>query len=431
MPTENTPETVTVDPALAPIEGLILEGGEFGDAMAFSAVKMPPKRNGLPCHYFYKESLLPGTFQDNNKKVWTITPKDIADAKSDLDRALLLGHEPPIQNDHKNPTKSFGFIKGARVNERGGLELLHQFMGDAERDEALRRKTSIMLLPKHEDAKFNRFNWFTDHSAVVFRPQLTDLKDYQPLAASGQPVNASYITLSQGDPTMDLATISAPFRLALGDSAKDKSDADILALAAASISAQPKLPDGLSIKTLRDSLGDTAKNATDAQIPMLALAAHYEGNQVLIGQLSAAESERDHAKSALALAGQQQVEEETNPTILALSGKLADMAIATALLPSPQHGNRPVISDKQAAWLRAKAKASPALALSADAATLATPIDDFIEFAKLGASTAVAPLKRGEVPSGIVPAAPLALSGEQVETPMTDAEKAKFLALIP
>jgi hypothetical protein len=337
METQEKPaEMPAASDAPTPIDGLILEGGEFGDAMAFSSVKMPPKRNGLPCHYLYKESIVPGTFKDANGKEWTITTNDVADMKSDLDRAMLLGHEPTIQDSHRNPTKSFGFIKGSRINERGGLELLHQFMGDAERDEALRRKTSIMLLPKYEDARGNKFNWYTDHSAIVFRPQLTNLKDYQPLAASGQPVNASYLTLSTGETSMDITSI----RQALGTAAADKSDTEVLALAAASISAQPKLPAELSISALRTSLGENAKDATDAQIPTLALSAYAEANDFLLTRVKEIETERDQAKQqVLALEANTETEPaEIDPRLAAMLadnvGTARELALSAGITPA-------------------------------------------------------------------------------------------------
>lgn len=459
--TDLVPHLEKIDDAIKKKEGKKIEASEsegepayalilaLGDAeeMSFSEAKMPPKRNGIPCHYFYKESLLPGEFDDSKGNHWKITPKDIDDAISDTNRALLLGWEPPIQDDHNTPKKSFGFITGVRKNDRGGMELLHQFMGDDEAKEALRRKTSVMLRPEWTDTSTRqKYKWFCDHSAVCFRPQLKNLRDYVPAlaASSGEPINAVYLTLSnesntgpqapnmKGDPDMDLSTISAPFRLALGDSAKNKSDADVLALAAVSLTAQPKLPDSLSISELRASLGDSANDATDAQIPMLALAAHYEGNQELAKKLNEAESERDTAKQqVLALSADD--EEAMTPQVLALSQMAYEGRIDKAELE--RQAGKPGLNAEQAAWLRKAIKESGALMLSADPTTNVTEVDRMIAFAKLGHTSIDPnnPLRRGTPvkPMPTPPGTPLALEGKDDSPPakMTDERRAELMAL--
>jgi hypothetical protein len=398
----STTETPAATPGSSPapdrLVALILSANsEYSPALTFGS-DFPKQRNGIPLHPYWKESLKPACLKDAKGTQWNISAADIEEAISDTKRALALGHEPLIQNDHYNPTKSYGFIKGVRKNAQGGMDLLHVFMGDAERDEALRRKTSIMLLPNFDDEKGNKYKWFPDHSALVFRPQFRGLNDFTPaLAASnGQPVDAVQLTLAdeappQGDTLMDFSTL----RAALGEAAKDKPDDQILALSATALT------------DTRTELATTNSKLAD----------QVEVNGKLLGNLQAVETERDEAKAnVLSLSAEP---EEANPQILALQAKLAakDVDMAETLKQ---------ITPKQAIYLRDRIKASSALVLSADASGK-TPIDDMIAFAALA---------EGHIPSNKVIGTPvekqaaLALSadGKEEPKPMTKERKGELLA---
>ncbi len=180
------------------ITGLLLDaGGEFSPA-APPGGRPPARRNGLPVFPFWKEVMRPGPVRDARGKEWVWTAADTDAAVADGNRSLALGHEPVVQNDHRNPTESYGFIGGYRRNARGGLDWLHLLLGERARDAVLTRKTSVCLLPDYTDPHRNRYRWFPDHSAAVFRPQHKYLGDFQDaLAASGERVMA--MTLSAAD----------------------------------------------------------------------------------------------------------------------------------------------------------------------------------------------------------------------------------------
>src|SRR5882757_700343 len=100
----------------APITGLLfVSDSEFKPALMLGQ-GLPARRNGFDCHYRKKESLRPGKFKDGKGTIWNITARDIDDAVADINRALA------IQNAHYKPTKTFGWIKGAQKNSRGGLD---------------------------------------------------------------------------------------------------------------------------------------------------------------------------------------------------------------------------------------------------------------------------------------------------------------------
>jgi len=127
----DTTQSMAKAPAVvrAPIAGLLfVSDSEFKPALMLGQ-GLPARRNGFDCHYRKKESLRPGKFKDGKGTIWNITARDIDDAVADINRALAMGHEPAIQNAHYKPTKTFGWIKGAQKNSRGGLDLLHQFLG--------------------------------------------------------------------------------------------------------------------------------------------------------------------------------------------------------------------------------------------------------------------------------------------------------------
>lgn len=393
---EITPTDAANPPASTAQIGLLLSfESDFAPTLTLGS-NLPKTRNGFDCHYRDKESLKPAKLTDAKGNQWNLTPTVMDEIIHDINRALSLGHEPPIQDDHYKPTKNFGWIKGVKKNSHGGIDLLHQFLGEKARDEALTRKTSIMLMPNFTDEKGNKYKWFLDHQASVLRPQFRDLEDFkQPaLAASnGQPVEAVSLTLAEAEalPQEDIMDLSQ-LRASLGDKAKDQPDDQLLALAA---------------KELTDSRTALALSAQS-------LKDQTEANSVLVGELNAAEAARDNA---LALAAPE-ANDPPNPQVLALSGKLSEMSISLALKENK-------INDKQAESLRSRIKTTPALALSADETSGTTPIDDLIAFAALGADDpkAIKPIVRG------TPAKPLALGAEPEAGPMTPERKKELLSL--
>lgn len=433
METETPAPSVPASPApTAPLQaperlvGLLLAcGAEYELAMSFEQ-GWPKTRNTKPCSYYWKEALRPGKFQDSKGNKWEFKSTDIDAIVEDINRAMkLAGHEPSLDErhpttDNPNRGRNFGWIRGAQKNSLGRLELLHQFVGKEEENEALNKKTSVLLLKNRTDQLGNPYRWWLEQNAVLSNPQLRDLdSEFKPaLAASnGQPVDAVALSLAESDPTspqgvtMDLSTL----RTALGQAAKDQSDDQVIALALSAVTALAE-----TRTKLRTTLGPAAEGKPDTDL--LALCAdQVEANGALARELTAAEQQLAEAKSALALSAEQQTEpdKQPDPQVMALSAKLADKDVELA-------ETRKQITPKQAIYLRDRIKSGSALVLSADVSGK-TPIDDMIAFAAL-AEGHIPPNK----PTGSVPvqkALALANDSTVTEGPMTPERKRELLAL--
>lgn len=373
-----------------PLTGLILKidyGSEFVPTLTLG--QTAPKDDGGNRFYdYWKEVLKPGKLHDSKGRDWDIKPNDIDEAVTDGERALSLGFEPLIQDDHFKPTTSYGTIKGFRKNSNGALEWLHRFSkrdgrsAEENRDKALAKKISPMLIPDFTDARDRKFKWWPEHSASIFRPQQKDLQDFTPaLAASdGQAVNAVYLTLADGEiPMLDLK----PLRDILGEKAKDQPDDKVLALSTELfIENRTKLTDQI------------------------------DANKLLVVELKKAEGERDTAK-ALALSAAE--DEPTDPKLIAMGAKVASRDVALAL-----SGGQ--ITKKQSEYLLEQLKTKPALSLSADENT-ASPIEDLLAFAKLGADDP----KSGKGAVRGVPAIPLALGEDEEDKSLTPERRAYLM----
>lgn len=172
---------------------------EYVPLLSLDASKLPTTRNGKKCHYFWKESLPLGSYLDKDSRPFKVHAGRIETLLSNYTRARANGFEPPIPTSHdvKN-SRNLGYIVDAKKNDRGSLELLHQFIGDEARDEAMTRKTSICTLANFVDEHGNVYSEFIDHNASVPNPRLNNLRDFQPAlaASSGQPVETVELELA-------------------------------------------------------------------------------------------------------------------------------------------------------------------------------------------------------------------------------------------
>jgi hypothetical protein len=253
---------------------LILNGPDTAFSAALTLASnwtWPKERNGKPCHYFWKEALPVVTNKRDSKgNVFSVPPERIDSAIRDFRLARSKGHEPSIPSSHNTATaKNYGWIVDARKNAKGGLELLHQFVGDAEKEDALNRKTSICLLSNFTDADGTRYENFIDHNAAVTNPQLFDLSDFQPAlaAARGQPAGEVVtVTLAAEPPIerrseMDLTQL----RKALG-LAEDAPDADVISSATAKLAAVPALETDKATALSRVTAVEAERDAAKAQV---------------------------------------------------------------------------------------------------------------------------------------------------------------------
>lgn len=184
-------------------EALILAGpdtSEFAEVLTLGHNFPHPKtRNGKPCFYYWKESLELGSFLDVKNKPFSVAPGRVDTIIRDYRRAKANGFEPPATSSHKvTDGKNYGYVVDIRKNANGNLELLHQFMGEEEKNEALNKKSSICLLRNVTDERGNFYEELIDHNAIIPNPRISTLKDFEPaLAASrGQFADAIYLTRS-------------------------------------------------------------------------------------------------------------------------------------------------------------------------------------------------------------------------------------------
>jgi 2'-5' RNA ligase len=183
--------------------------GEFAPALTLGADwKHPNERNGKPCFYYWKEALSPGRFIDSEGKPFEVAPERIDAIIDNYKLAASRGYEPPLPDSHypENRKRNFGWIVDAKKNGKGNLELLHQFVGEQEKNDALNFKTSICTLHNFKDEKDNHYGEFLDHNAITAFPHLNNLSGFVPaLAASRGPVSATYLTpASDWSPMMKL-----------------------------------------------------------------------------------------------------------------------------------------------------------------------------------------------------------------------------------
>jgi hypothetical protein len=183
---------------------IALGTGEFAAALTLGTDwTLPKERNGKPCFYYWKPALTIG-----RKATWgrsgepgqpiDVPPERVDRIIADFKRAAATGYEPPLPDDHRNPTKNYGWVKDARKAEDGSLELLHQFVGEAEKNEALNKKTSICTLEDITDEHGNHYSELIDHNAIIVNPQLNNLGDFTPAlaAARGQAIGAVQFEVS-------------------------------------------------------------------------------------------------------------------------------------------------------------------------------------------------------------------------------------------
>ncbi len=341
--TDTTPATATADPAPFALTADELPPVLAGD-LALADVTptltlgdgFARERNGKPCFYFDKEAIGPGTIRDARGVVHNLTPKDADDIVADVSRAMSFGHEPSLPDRHfGTPGRNFGWVKGIRKNARGNIVLTHQHVGEAENNDALNLKTSVMLRRNYTDERGRHWRWWLDHNAVIPNPQLRDLEDFKPatLAASsdGQPGEVDYVVLAAqpqpavtppGETPMDWTKI----RDSMGDAAKGDDGKDVpddkmhdhvcntfkkhkkaLATMAMSADAVAKLRGAFTPESLAGKSDDDVMVLAADAIPSL------NGKlQEAIGKVRSAEQARD---DAIALSAEQAPEPEMDPRV--------------------------------------------------------------------------------------------------------------------
>jgi hypothetical protein len=190
---------------------------------------LPNEVEGQPVYRAWKEVLRPRRFVDAKGEQHEVKPERIGAMLSNFKRLVAKGHKPTLPSHHpqagepKDALANLGHVIDARVNDRGGLETLCEFVGvDAIRASA-RNAASIGTVLNFTDADGERYDEILDHVAIVPDPRLTDLNGFQPaLAASSGPAVSAVVLSPAPTPAAAPSTRSqtmptdfAPLRKAL------------------------------------------------------------------------------------------------------------------------------------------------------------------------------------------------------------------------
>jgi hypothetical protein len=188
---------------------------------------LPAEVKGQPVKYFWKEMLVPGRYLDASRKPFEIDGARVDNLIGNFKRASLRGYRPAVlaSHDSKTGADSYGWIIDVRKNARGGLEGLHQLIGEDAHKAVARNGSSICTLKDVTDEHGDKYDELIDHNAIIPNPRLSGLQDFQPaIAASrGQVAQAVVLTLATNTQEPSMALIDE-IKKALGapDLADDK-----------------------------------------------------------------------------------------------------------------------------------------------------------------------------------------------------------------
>ena len=158
----------------------------------------PATVSGLPAFYYWKDALHVGTYAHPSGRHTLAVTRDKLDGYARTFAAMRAnGVAVPILADHA-PTAAatLGWIVDVRRDGDRLLEL-HQFLGEAARDTALRNHVSLGIDPDFTDGRGVRYGEAIVHSAVTPVPVVPGQDEFTAAAGPGRPV----VTLSRVEPT--------------------------------------------------------------------------------------------------------------------------------------------------------------------------------------------------------------------------------------
>jgi hypothetical protein len=201
---------------------------------------LPPDRNGLKCHYYWRQAIADGEYADEDRGVRVVVTAARRKAwETNFHRMREAGEEPPVTEDHEEKSRgTLGYVVGVRQNGKW-LEELHQYLGDEARDIALKNKISVGIHPRYKTGNGVFIGDAIVHSGTTPRPVVPGQGEAV-IAASRGPADGT-ILLSLAAPTpqesdMDLTAL----RKAIG-AADTVPDADVISQAATKLATIPTL----------------------------------------------------------------------------------------------------------------------------------------------------------------------------------------------
>lgn len=147
---------------------------------------LPKTRNGLPCHYYWRQSMQDGDWT-NQAKGFTlpVTPQLRSEVEQTFRAMKAGGDEVPVVKDHKETADAtLGYVHDVR-QVGPWMEELHQYLGDDAAETALRNKLSVGLEPNFKDSRNRQFKVALVHSAVTCRPVIPGQGDALIAASRG------------------------------------------------------------------------------------------------------------------------------------------------------------------------------------------------------------------------------------------------------
>ena len=234
----------------------------------------PTKIHDQPVKYFAKHALPVGKFVDA-AGIKHHVPQERVDRLIANFHALKAKNKLPcgIDSHVKRGGATYGPIVDARKRPDGGLELVHQMIGDDAIKAAARNGSSIGTIVGYVDTDGEVYDEVIDHNAIIPDPRIYKLDGFTPveipttvqsaIAASGPQIPAVHLSLLAADhlqeSTMDMKklrkAIDAP------DTAKDE---DLPDMAADHIGGLKKRAEAAEAKSLK--MSETTPRVIDPEI---------------------------------------------------------------------------------------------------------------------------------------------------------------------
>lgn len=200
MTTDTNTPTGAAGPASPADACFVVLSRAIDRAETFDIGKLPKQKNGKPCHYFWAEALPVGPVPTIDGRSTEITPGRTSAMAATLNKALSRGWTVPLPVSHDvADARNLGFVKQARVNERGSLELLRQFIGDDAADEAKNKSSSVYFKPRTKDRWGNEYDDLIEHDCITSIPVVGGLGEYEAAVALSRDVRVTQV-LIPGDP---------------------------------------------------------------------------------------------------------------------------------------------------------------------------------------------------------------------------------------
>jgi hypothetical protein len=242
---------------------LFAAGGEAKPAITLGQA-LPKTRNSLPCFYYWRQSIADGEYVHPVKKFGLkVDASRRRTWEQNFRRMKDAGEEVPIVEDHADAKSNatLGYVVDVRQNGKW-YEELHQYLGERERDTALRNKISIGIDPDFHTGNGVRLGDCIIHSATTPRPVVPGQGEAVPIAASRGPAgDVLELSAARQESTMDLN----PLRKALG-LADDAPDADVISSATTKLAAVPALETDKATALSRVTAAEAERDAAKAQV---------------------------------------------------------------------------------------------------------------------------------------------------------------------